>query len=439
MQEYSIRVEGLTKCYRLYEKRTDRLKEALHLGRNLHRDFYALKDVSFDVRKGETLGVIGRNGAGKSTLLKLISGIAHPTAGSVTVRGSMSSLLELGVGFNPEMTGVENVLFSGAIMGFGRDEMEQRLDPILAFADIGDFVYQPVKTYSSGMIVRLAFSVAITVEPEILVIDEALAVGDIRFQQKCFRRLHELKEKGRTILLVTHDLGAVRTFCDRALWLHEGSVRGYGQPDRLVRDYAAFMFYEGQSNGTDGSCADQTDESAATDVVWSDLTSCESFGEGGAVIHRISFSERDRSGIVSQLAGGEMVTLILDIEAKKDIQTPIIGFQINDEHGNHVVGSNTAVLPGEVGLLQAGDRKQVRFDFRFPRLRNGSYVLSPAIAEGTLDRHIQHHWIHDAHIIDVRTPDPASSLGWYVIPEDASFSVGSVDSTVVETPVGDKL
>jgi lipopolysaccharide transport system ATP-binding protein len=234
----SIKVESLSKIYKLYNTPMDRLKETMHpFRKKYHKDFFALKDISFEVKKGETFGIIGKNGSGKSTLLKIITGVLSPSSGNVTVNGRVSSLLELGAGFNPELNGIENIYFYGTINGFSKEEMDSRLDSILAFADIGEFVFQPVKSYSSGMYVRLAFAVAIQVDPEILIIDEALSVGDIFFQQKCARRMSDLKEKGVTIIFVSHDMGSVLNLCNQVVYLKNGVVFGVGESSHYIREY----------------------------------------------------------------------------------------------------------------------------------------------------------------------------------------------------------
>ncbi len=236
--DVSIKVESLSKIYKLYNTPMDRLKETMHpFRKKYHKDFFALKDISFEVKKGETFGIIGKNGSGKSTLLKIITGVLSPSSGNVTVNGRVSSLLELGAGFNPELNGIENIYFYGTINGFSREEMDSRLDSILAFADIGEFIYQPVKSYSSGMYVRLAFAVAIQIDPEILIIDEALSVGDIFFQQKCARRMSDLKKKGVTIIFVSHDMGSVLNLCNQVVYLKNGVVFGVGESSKMIAEY----------------------------------------------------------------------------------------------------------------------------------------------------------------------------------------------------------
>lgn len=240
--EYAIDVQDVSKIYRLYDKPIDRLKESLSLThRNYHKDFYALSGISFRVKKGETVGIIGTNGSGKSTILKIITGVLTPTSGQVQVQGVISALLELGAGFNMDYTGIENIYMNGTMMGFSRKEMEAKLADILEFADIGDFVYQPVKTYSSGMFVRLAFALAINVEPEILIVDEALSVGDVFFQSKCYRRMEEIRRGGTTILMVTHDMGSVIKYCDRVVLLNKGHFVAEGAPGKMVDLYKKIL------------------------------------------------------------------------------------------------------------------------------------------------------------------------------------------------------
>ena len=240
MSEFAIQVKHLDKMYKLYNKPSDRLKEALGMKVPV-REHYALRDVSFDVKRGETVGIIGTNGSGKSTILKIITGVLNPTGGEVTVDGRISALLELGAGFNMEYTGIENVYLNGTMMGFSKEEIDARLQDILDFADIGDFVHQPVKAYSSGMFVRLAFAVAINIDPEILIVDEALSVGDVFFQAKCYRKFEEFKKMGRTILFVSHDLSSISRYCDRVILLNKGVKLEEGSPKQMVDMYKQLL------------------------------------------------------------------------------------------------------------------------------------------------------------------------------------------------------
>lgn len=238
MSNLVISIQNLTKVYKLYERPMDRLKESLNpFKKSYHKDFYALRDVTFEVNKGETIGIIGKNGSGKSTLLKIITGVLNPSAGDVIINGKISALLELGAGFNPELTGYENIYLNGTIMGYSKEEMDKKVDDILLFADIGDFVHQPVKSYSSGMFVRLAFAVAVSVEPEILIVDEALAVGDIAFQAKCMAKMNQIMKNGTTILFVTHDMNTIKNLCNRCIYLEKGYIKTIGQSEEIADMY----------------------------------------------------------------------------------------------------------------------------------------------------------------------------------------------------------
>ena len=246
----AISVQGVSKIYKLYDKPIDRLKEAVSLThKSYHRDFFALSDISFDVKKGETVGIIGTNGSGKSTILKIITGVLSPTTGTAEVSGNISALLELGAGFNSEYTGLENIYMNGTMMGFSREEMQRRMDDILRFADIGDFVNQPVKTYSSGMFVRLAFALAINVDPEILIVDEALSVGDVFFQAKCYRRMEEMMKNGTTILMVSHDMGSIIKYCDKVVLLNRGHFVAQGEAGKMVDLYKKILANQTEERG----------------------------------------------------------------------------------------------------------------------------------------------------------------------------------------------
>ena len=341
-----LTVKNISKVYKLYSHPIDRFKEAFHpFGKKYHRDFFALKDISFSIGKGETLGVLGHNGSGKSTLLKLIANVLTPSVGSINVIGKSSALLELGAGFNPELTGLENVYFNSAVLGYSQSEIEDKLDAILAFADIGDFIHQPIKTYSSGMMVRLAFAIAIHIDPEVLIIDEALSVGDMRFQLKCFKKLTELKEAGKTFLLVSHDTGIIRNMCDRVIWLHHGEIFQIGDPKTVTRHYEAYMNH--------GILPDKITKTEDLSVItkepkinlWSKIAP-NSFqsGTGGAEINRVAFYLKSDSTPITTLEGEEDVEFCYEFIAKQDIEFPLVSFLISDEFGKAISGSNSFVL-----------------------------------------------------------------------------------------------
>lgn len=413
----SIEVSDLTKVFRLYSGPRDRLLEVVHpLRRKFHQEFAALDGVTFSIPRGETVAFIGKNGSGKSTLLKSITGILTPTRGTVRVSGKISALLELGTGFNPELTGIENVFFTGAIMGIPRADMEKRLDDILAFADIGEYVHQPVKRFSSGMFVRLAFAVAVHVDPDILIIDEALSVGDMRFQQKCYRRIRDFKEAGVTILFVSHDMGAVINFCDRCLWLKDGKIERDGVPVEVVRAYSAYMNYD--ANEAPAAPVKALPEATTS---WTDVSTCASFGDRGAEISRVLFSRKGQKLGLDVLRGGEEVEFAMEVVFHQDMPDPLYGLLIKDNYGNQIIGINSFVYEFGCKPRKKGDRVVFKFAFQFPLVRNGEYTLSAAIAEGTQDTHIEHHWVHDALIVQVANNGPRHRLGCYVV-VDAELS-----------------
>jgi lipopolysaccharide transport system ATP-binding protein/teichoic acid transport system ATP-binding protein len=416
----SIEVRDLRKVFRLYSGPGARLLEALHpLRKTFHQEHHALDGLSFTIPRGETVAFIGKNGAGKSTLLKLITGIHTPTSGTVNVEGRISALLELGTGFNPELTGVENVYFTGAIMGIPKAQMEQRLPEILAFADIGDYVNQPVKQYSSGMFVRLAFAVAVHVDPEILIIDEALSVGDMRFQQKCYRRIREFKEKGVTILFVSHDMGAVNNFCDRCLWLKDGKIERDGVPSEVIRAYAAYMNYDAPTIEPTKALA-QAEKHTGDD--WHSVDGCSSFGDKGAEITRVAFARKGDKRSIDVLQGNEEVEFAMEVLFHRDMEQPLYGLLIKDQYGNQILSINSFVYEFATMPRKAGERVVFRFAFRFPLIRNGEYAISAAIAEGTQSVHTEHHWVHDALVVQVANRSLKSSLGCYVVVEEAQLS-----------------
>ncbi|HNL71834.1 MAG TPA: ABC transporter ATP-binding protein [Leptospiraceae bacterium] len=321
MSETVIEVKNLTKVYKLYDKPIDRLKEVLHpFRKRFHKDFFALNDISFNVYKGETIGIIGKNGSGKSTLLKIITGVLTPTSGEVVVKGRISSLLELGAGFNPELTGLENVFFYGTINGMPRSFMESNLEKILSFADIGDFIHQPVKTYSSGMFVRLAFAVAIQIDPDILIEDEALAVGDIFFQQKCFKRMEELRDRGTTILFVSHDMGSIRNFCSRVILLKNSVVELIDEPTKVIYEY-----YRVDTNLIKTEILPSEEKKNSDTNVDSNITTKEenkSLFKGivqNENIQFVSFQILEKEEYKTNFQIGQTATFVLNFFAKKDI------------------------------------------------------------------------------------------------------------------------
>jgi ABC-type polysaccharide/polyol phosphate transport system ATPase subunit len=424
MSEVAIKVENLSKVYKLYRDPMDRLKESLHpLRKKYHKDFYALKDVGFSVKRGEVVGIIGENGAGKSTLLKILTGVLTPSSGDCFVSGKVSSLLELGVGFNMELTGLENIFFNSTVLGYSRAEIEGKLDDIIDFADIGDFVNQPVKSYSSGMIVRLAFSVAINVDPDVLIIDEALSVGDIRFQQKCFRKLKDFKENGKTIVLVSHDLGSIINYCDRAVWFRDGMVFETGRPEDVCKSYLGYMAYGLDTKPGRSDVETDIDTDSGAEIIFNDVSPCSSFGDGGAEIVGATVCLREDRKSVQVLEGGEEMSFYLKIRIDKDMNSPIVGFIAKDSGGSNVFGVNNHLIGENLSGFRGGDIVTVRFDFKFPALKNDHYSFSPAIADGTQMNHEQCHWVHDACVVQVANASEMARMGWYFLLKDAVIRV----------------
>ncbi len=376
MSDSIIEVYNLTKIYKLYEKPTDRLKESIHpFRKKYHKDFYALNDISFKIKEGETIGIIGKNGSGKSTLLKIITGVLNPTAGIVNVNGKISALLELGAGFNPEFTGIENIFLNGTIMGYSKQEVERMLDDILSFADIGDFVYQPVKSYSSGMFVRLAFAVAVSVEPEILIVDEALAVGDYRFQAKCHKKFDDLKKMGKTILLVTHDIDSVRKFCDKAMWINNGSIVDLGNVTDVSSKYIEFMNSD-QNENQIFSKARLPDKDITKELT--NFSPINRWGSLSGIIKYVSVGTKLKNS-TSYLETGDNVVIEVraDLSQVEDIQNVSIAFSVKDKAGLDLFVSTT-----NDQKIKFQNRKFVKVKFEFTNyLVPGDYTLVIAVED----------------------------------------------------------
>lgn len=403
--DWAIRVTGLSKHYHIYEKPQHRLLQGLFRGRRQYfRNFAALDQVTFEISRGETVGIIGLNGSGKSTLLQLICGTLTPTHGTVQVNGRIAALLELGAGFNPEFTGLENVYLNAAIMGLSRDQVNERLDQILAFADIGEFVHQPVKTYSSGMFVRLAFAVVAHVDADILVIDEALAVGDAFFTQKCMRFLRTFRERG-TILFVSHDNGSIVNLCQRAVWLDQGTIQAIGEA-KVVSELYLKSHYEaeqGVAEHTLQSPAPTEGESVAPPGgAFGAIANVEqmppstSFGKQGALVIKVQLLDESGEQIV-MIRGGEAVRLMVEAESRQIICAPLVGFHVKDRLGQLLFGDNTSQVAEISGMrIPANQLFRAEFRFAMPYLSAGDYTITAAVGEGSQQEHVIHHWIHDA-------------------------------------------
>ena len=369
--ENAIEIKDVTKIYRLYEQPIDRLKESLNIGKKqYHRDFYALSRISFSVEKGQTVGIIGTNGSGKSTILKIITGVLTPTSGEVMVNGKISALLELGAGFNMDYTGIENIYMNGTMMGFSRREMEDKLQDILDFADIGDFVYQPVKSYSSGMFVRLAFAVAINIDPEILIVDEALSVGDVFFQAKCYRKFEEFKKMGRTILFVSHDLSSISRYCDRVILLNKGVKMEEGSPKQMVDMYKQLLV------GQDPAKADENKETQKEN--WSEQfqVNPNMLEYGSKLAEIVDFAVLDEKGLCTNtIEKGSSFQIKMKVVFHENIQEPIMAYTFKDIKGTEITGTNTLFEKMAVEHSEAGDTCTVTFR-QDMFLQGGEYLLS---------------------------------------------------------------
>lgn len=421
MADVVIKTDKLSKVYRLYNKPIDRLKEAIMSFSDrskYHKDFRALGEISFEIRRGETVGIIGKNGSGKSTLLKILTGVLTPSSGNLFVVGRVSALLELGTGFNPEYTGIENIYMNGTIMGYSKEEMDAKLENIISFADIGDFIYQPVKTYSSGMFVRLAFAVAINVDPEVLIIDEALSVGDIKFQQKCYRKIEEFK-LDKTVLFVSHDLIAVNKFCDRTIWLNEGKIIEDGKPFEVSKKYQAFML---DSKITKYDELDKEDDLVPIDNLKLNDVSLDVLGDNKAQIIGVGLYEVLSNKRVAIVTKGQAVKIYIRVKFNTNIDNPIYGFSIKDRLNNIVTQTNSYVLDQSVKPGKAGEITDIAFEFMMPNLSIGSYTISPALASGSQEDHIQHSWVHDALVFQVASQKQYHLPGFIALGE-VNFSI----------------
>lgn len=413
--ETVVRAHLLGKRYEIYDRPHHRLiRQIFPRARHRGREFWALRGVGFEIRRGETVGIIGRNGSGKSTLLQLICGTLPKTEGSVEVNGRVAALLELGAGFNPEFTGVENVVLNASILGLSREEINARMDAILEFAGIGDFAWQPVKMYSSGMFLRLAFAVVAHVDADILVVDEALAVGDVLFTQKCMRFLRRFREDG-TLLFVSHDVGMVTGLCDRAIWLDQGEMRMNGDVRSVTNAYLEHIYADQQDISPVLSNTNQASltpaQPFAPDVrrellLHSNLRNdiyvpafdhlANGFGTGYARITHVGFHDDD-GGALPWVVGGEILTLEIRFSTDQEIHGVIIGFMIKDRLGQVLFGENTFLTYRDSPLnMNPGDSGTARFRFRMPYLPVGEYVVTVSVTEGTQENHVLHHWMHEA-------------------------------------------
>jgi lipopolysaccharide transport system ATP-binding protein len=440
--DVAISVKNLSKYYQIYDTPRDRLKQFIlprlqplfcMTPRQYFTEFKALHDISFEVKRGETVGIIGRNGSGKSTLLQLICGTLAPTHGSIQTHGRVAALLELGSGFNPEFTGRENVYMNASVLGLNREEIDARYPDIVNFADIGDFIDQPVKTYSSGMMVRLAFAVIAHVDADILVIDEALAVGDAVFTQKCMRFLRNFQERG-TLLFVSHDMGSVLNLCERAVWLDKGQLRIMGESKEIAEKYLQYTLQEIYGEDAELQALD-TEQPAKTDLketegsTYSSAESTPAIDYGGqmSVTNNLSAANGWKTGAGEILSvrlehldgspsdvfkGWELVRMVIKAKVHQDMDQPILGFIVRDRLGQDLFGENTLPFTRlNPQRVTAGTVFGGEYVFRLPMLPNGQYAVMASLAEGELASNIQHHWLHDALIFNVTS----SKVRWGLV------------------------
>lgn len=420
-KDIAIQVSDLTKMYKLYNKNSDRLKDALGLLRTgSYTEHLALNHVNLTVKKGETIGIIGTNGSGKSTILKIITGVLSPTSGTVEVDGHISALLELGAGFNLEYNGIDNIFLNGMMIGFSEEEIKARMDSILEFADIGDYVYQPVKTYSSGMFVRLAFAVAINIDPEILIVDEALSVGDVFFQAKCYHKFEEFKKQGKTILFVSHDLSTISRYCDRAVLLNQGVILGEGTPKKMIDIYKQVLvgqyplpendfkslledeeLREAAGRKADGKKSDATDSKTEDKKADSSVENPELLEYGNNAANITEFYATDSKGLrTNSVIKGTEFTIHMRVKFLKDINAPIFAYTIKNIMGIEITGTNSMVEKAFLEPVKAGEEKVITFKQRM-LLQGGEYLVSFGVTGFEQDDFVVYHRLYDALNITV--------------------------------------
>lgn len=408
-QAPAIEVKDVVKIYKLYNKPCDRVKEAFGFGKKQQTKLhYALNGVSLKIAKGETVGIIGTNGSGKSTILKIITGVLNPTSGEVHVDGRISALLELGAGFNMEYNGIENVYLNGTMMGFSEKEIEEKLPSILEFADIGDYVYQPVKTYSSGMFVRLAFAVAINIEPEILIVDEALSVGDVFFQAKCYRKFEEFKEQGKTIVFVSHDLSSISKYCDRVFLLNQGNLLGEGKPKEMIDAYKRVLVGQYEDAGEEKAEAEAENPSALE------------YGNGQAQILEYYMTD-DRGVRTCAIIKGSEFTIHMKVKFTEKIPAPIFAFSIKNVLGVEITGTNTMIEKAFLEGVEPGQVKEITFTQKMS-LQGGEYLLSLGVTGYRGETFEVYHRLYD--ILNISVVSDKNTVGYYDMDSKVTVSEG---------------
>ena len=410
----AIEVKDVRKMYKLYEKNSDRLKEALGLSRTKkYKEHFALNGISMNIYQGETVGIIGTNGSGKSTILKIITGVLNPTSGEVNVNGRISALLGLGAGFNMEYNGIENVYLNGTMLGFSEKEIDEKLQDILDFADIGEYVYQPVKTYSSGMFVRLAFAVAINIEPEILIVDEALSVGDVFFQAKCYHKFEEFKKQGKTILFVSHDLSSISKYCDRVILLNQGNKLGEGSPKEMIDIYKRVLVgqYHPEEEQTDQNTDLLNDKelvAAAAKDAGRNPDQLE-YGTQAAFIDKVYVTD-ERGNICTSVIKGTEFTIHMEVVFREDVAAPIFAFSFKNVIGVEITGTNTMFEKAFLESVKAGTRKHITFRQKMS-LQGGEYLLSFGVTGYEGDVFQVYHRLYDT--LNLTVISDKNTVGYY--------------------------
>ena len=436
MSDYAIRVRDVSKMYKLYNRNKDRIMDAFGLSKEpRYREHYALHGLSFDVKRGETVGIIGTNGAGKSTILKIITGVLNATSGDVDINGRISALLELGAGFNMEYTGIENVYLNGTMIGYSREEIDAKMDNILSFADIGDFVYQPVKTYSSGMFVRLAFAVAINIDPEILIVDEALSVGDVFFQNKCYKKFEDFKKQGKTILFVSHDLGSISKYCDRVVLLDHGKKLSEGTPKDMINIYKKLMtgtavedaLAASHNNDLDDLSKKKGKSAKANEMINKNVSISDNSGipwknnfainpdineYGSKKAEIVDFAIVDNDGLLTNsIVKNEYFTIKSKVHFNEDIKNPIFTYTFRNVKGVDITGTNTMYEKEYIDLAKAGEEYVASFTQKM-NLQGGEYLLSISCTgyddNGEL---VAYHRLYD--LINITVVSDKNTVGFY--------------------------
>jgi teichoic acid transport system ATP-binding protein len=411
-ETYAIDVKEVVKIYKLYDKPKDRIREAFGFGKKqTHKLHYALNGVSLKIRRGETVGIIGTNGSGKSTILKIITGVLNPTSGEAVVQGRISALLELGAGFNMEYNGIENVYLNGTMMGFSEKEIDRKLPEILEFADIGDYVYQPVKTYSSGMFVRLAFAVAINIEPEILIVDEALSVGDVFFQAKCYHKFEEFKKLGKTIVFVSHDLSSISKYCDRVFLLNKGNLLGEGSPKEMIDAYKRVLVgqYEVPDHKEGQNLLGDEELQAAAGKASGINPEVLEYGTKQALIEEYYITD-DREVRTTAVIKGSAFTVHMRVRFTDHVPAPIFALSFKNVIGTEITGTNSMIEKAFLDSAEPGQVKDVTFTQRMT-LQGGEYLISLGVTGYNGDTFEVYHRLYDT--INITVVSDKNTVGYY--------------------------